>query len=186
MTVRAIYENGVFRPTEPVNLPENAEVEVLLPASSNEDQRLNAIYRILGESYVSGKVDVPERHNEHQPRPLGSTRCTEPPSRRSLDLSQDILPLRHSGGAEGAEQADDQAVILRRLGDDEPAAQLADGADETATLVQRARPVRPPGRVAPQRSPRPHRGPRARLAGFPKWKHWGRRQTAGREHVVSG
>jgi len=29
MTVRAIYENGVFRPTEPVNLPENAEVEVL-------------------------------------------------------------------------------------------------------------------------------------------------------------
>jgi predicted DNA-binding antitoxin AbrB/MazE fold protein len=28
MTIHAIYENGVFRPIEPVNLPENSEVEI--------------------------------------------------------------------------------------------------------------------------------------------------------------
>jgi hypothetical protein len=31
MTVKAIYESGVFRPTQPVNLPEHAEVQVVLP-----------------------------------------------------------------------------------------------------------------------------------------------------------
>lgn len=67
MTVRAIYENGVFRPTEPVDLPEKAEVEVLLPNTQPADPRLDAIYRIMGESYASGETDVAERHNEHQP-----------------------------------------------------------------------------------------------------------------------
>lgn len=32
MTVKAIYENGVFKPTEPVDLREHTEVEVLVPA----------------------------------------------------------------------------------------------------------------------------------------------------------
>ncbi len=31
MTVKAIYENGVFRPQEPVQLAEHTEVEVLIP-----------------------------------------------------------------------------------------------------------------------------------------------------------
>jgi predicted DNA-binding antitoxin AbrB/MazE fold protein len=67
MTVRAIYENGVFRPTEPVNLPEKAQVEVLLPSPSAADHVLDAVYAIMGESYASGEPDVAERHNEHQP-----------------------------------------------------------------------------------------------------------------------
>lgn len=67
MTIRAIYENGVFRPTEPVNLPERAEVEVLLPHRPSDDEKLDSIYRIIGESYESGETDVAERHNEHQP-----------------------------------------------------------------------------------------------------------------------
>jgi predicted DNA-binding antitoxin AbrB/MazE fold protein len=33
--IPAIYENGVFRPLSPVNLPENTSVEVLLPTSSS-------------------------------------------------------------------------------------------------------------------------------------------------------
>ena len=57
----------MFRPTEPVNLPEKAEVEVLLPIRSADDKALDAIYRIMGESYSSGESDVAERHNEHQP-----------------------------------------------------------------------------------------------------------------------
>lgn len=33
-TIRAIYENGVFRPVEPVDLPEHTAVEVT-PAATN-------------------------------------------------------------------------------------------------------------------------------------------------------
>ena len=67
MTVRAIYENGVFRPTEPVNLPEESEVQVVLPAQPDQDGKLDEIYRIMSERYTSGHADVAERHNEHQP-----------------------------------------------------------------------------------------------------------------------
>jgi len=37
MTVKAIYENGVFRPREPVHLAERTEVEVFIPATSSLD-----------------------------------------------------------------------------------------------------------------------------------------------------
>lgn len=37
MTVKAIYENGVFKPQEPVHLEEHTEVEVLIPVSSPPD-----------------------------------------------------------------------------------------------------------------------------------------------------
>jgi predicted DNA-binding antitoxin AbrB/MazE fold protein len=70
MTVRAIYENGVFRPTEAVNLPERARVEFEPKiVSSTEDDRdaQQRIYRLLGQSFPSGHTDTAERHNEHQP-----------------------------------------------------------------------------------------------------------------------
>ena len=35
MTVRAVYQNGVFKPKEPVNLEEHTEVEVLIPERSS-------------------------------------------------------------------------------------------------------------------------------------------------------
>jgi hypothetical protein len=35
--VKAIYENGVFKPKEPVQLEERTEVEVLIPARSTAD-----------------------------------------------------------------------------------------------------------------------------------------------------
>jgi AF2212-like protein len=35
--VKAIYEDGVFKPKEPVNLKERTEVEVLLPAQPTPD-----------------------------------------------------------------------------------------------------------------------------------------------------
>lgn len=68
MTVRAIYENGVFKPTEPVSLPERTPVEVNVP-ESNEQERKNQeeIYAVLRQSLPSGETDVAERHNEHQP-----------------------------------------------------------------------------------------------------------------------
>lgn len=70
MTVRAIYEKGVFRPTAPVNLPEKSEVEfepkVLLDESADRAAQ-QRIYELMSESFDSGESDVAERHNEHQP-----------------------------------------------------------------------------------------------------------------------
>jgi predicted DNA-binding antitoxin AbrB/MazE fold protein len=37
MTVKAIYENGVFKPQEPVHLDEHTEVEVLIPQKVSAD-----------------------------------------------------------------------------------------------------------------------------------------------------
>jgi predicted DNA-binding antitoxin AbrB/MazE fold protein len=67
--IHAIYENGVFRPKEPVDLPESSEVEVELRAvtPSSEEKQLDAIYTLLGASFESGETDVAARHDEHQP-----------------------------------------------------------------------------------------------------------------------
>ncbi len=74
MTIHAIYENGVFRPTEKVDLPEGQEVEVQVkirePANAKQgaiSPGLAEIYAILGERFHSGHTDTAERHNEHQP-----------------------------------------------------------------------------------------------------------------------
>jgi predicted DNA-binding antitoxin AbrB/MazE fold protein len=68
MTVRAIYENGIFRPTEPVDLPEKSEVQVVIPAPlTDEGVKLDATYEVLGERYRTGQRNLAERHNEHQP-----------------------------------------------------------------------------------------------------------------------
>ena len=64
-SIHAIFENGVFRPLAPVELPEACEVEfeprLVRPAQMSE------VYRILAERYASGETKVAERHNEHQP-----------------------------------------------------------------------------------------------------------------------
>ena len=69
--VRAIYENGVFRLRESVDLPEASEVLVtpampraLRPAETGE---LDEIYAILGRRHRFGEYDAAERQNEHQP-----------------------------------------------------------------------------------------------------------------------
>ncbi|MDB5351842.1 MAG: hypothetical protein JWN86_3089 [Planctomycetota bacterium] len=78
-TIRAIYEDGVFRPIDPVDLPEHSEVEIVPKPKKgpvteihfSEEPTwtpgLEAIYKVLGERYNSGETDVAERHNEHQP-----------------------------------------------------------------------------------------------------------------------
>jgi len=69
-TIHAVYERGVFRPLETVELPERTEVEfeprpVTKGDALNDD--LDGIYAILGERYRSGEHDVAARHDEHQP-----------------------------------------------------------------------------------------------------------------------
>ena len=67
--IHAVYENGVFRPTDPVDLPESSEVEVELRRVTEVSERkhLGAIYELLGARFESEEADVAARHDEHQP-----------------------------------------------------------------------------------------------------------------------
>ena len=69
MTIRAIFENGVFRPIEKVELPEGCEVELEFRQlrESSDTAGLRAVYTILSRRHSSGEHDIAERHNEHQP-----------------------------------------------------------------------------------------------------------------------
>jgi predicted DNA-binding antitoxin AbrB/MazE fold protein len=74
-TVHAVYENGVFRPVGPVDLPERTPVafepRVLAEAAPSPppfmSEGLAKVYEILGTRYNSGHTDTAARHNEHQP-----------------------------------------------------------------------------------------------------------------------
>lgn len=69
-TVHAVFENGVFRPTGEVALPENCEVEFeprVVNGQTNSTQALKAIYSTLSKRFDSGQSDVAARHDDHQP-----------------------------------------------------------------------------------------------------------------------
>jgi len=68
-TVHAIYEDGVFRPSEKVELPEHCKVEFEPRVVEGPKWPVpsEAMYAILNERYSSGEHDVAARHNEHQP-----------------------------------------------------------------------------------------------------------------------
>lgn len=68
-TVHAIYENGVFRPTEPVELPEACHVvfEPLVVTPDQPTASLDDVYALLSRRFNSGQHDVAARHDEHQP-----------------------------------------------------------------------------------------------------------------------
>ena len=68
-TIHAIYERGVFRPLEAVDLPETTEVvfeprPVLPPTLPEARARVLAA---LAQRFDSGENDVAARHDEHQP-----------------------------------------------------------------------------------------------------------------------
>jgi predicted DNA-binding antitoxin AbrB/MazE fold protein len=66
----AIYRNGTFHPTEPVALPEDCHVRLsveTLEPTSQQEQAIGEIYRLMGLRFRSGEHDVAERHKEHQP-----------------------------------------------------------------------------------------------------------------------
>jgi predicted DNA-binding antitoxin AbrB/MazE fold protein len=71
-TIHAIFENGVFRPVEPIALPESTSVEIEVRTSEEPraalpmPEGLAKVYSILGERYNSGHADTAARHNEHQ------------------------------------------------------------------------------------------------------------------------
>ncbi len=74
-TITAVFENGVFRPTGPVDLPEGSTVRLQAEPVPPADLELTPdqlaaqeeVYRIMSRRYRSGYRDTAERHNEHQP-----------------------------------------------------------------------------------------------------------------------
>lgn len=68
--IHAVYENGVFRPTEPVELPDGCEVTVE-PKPSTEAKGLSPhqgrIRELLRQPVNTGDPRLSERHDEHQP-----------------------------------------------------------------------------------------------------------------------
>jgi len=76
-TIHAIFENGVFRPTVPVNLPDRSECNLLITPAGKKGTTsqelefsrsgLEKVYQILSERFESGHSDTAARHNEHQP-----------------------------------------------------------------------------------------------------------------------
>lgn len=69
-TVNAIYKNGAFQPTGRVDLPEDCRVKLQIePIESTPEQveAMQAVYEIMSRRFRSGRHDIAERHNEHQP-----------------------------------------------------------------------------------------------------------------------
>lgn len=69
-TIHAVYEQGVFRPLDAVDLAERTEVEFepkVVGVKPPEAGSMEAIYEVMSRRYNSGECDVAARHNEHQP-----------------------------------------------------------------------------------------------------------------------
>lgn len=71
MTIRALYSNGVLRLLEPLDLPENTEVEVVLvssPGVANDHKRGDSVLVAAGLVYprrvASGRPPTPAELSE--------------------------------------------------------------------------------------------------------------------------
>ena len=67
-TITAIYENGVFRPIDPVDLPEGATVRIMpeMVGTPQAQARLR-VFEILSTSCETGDREAAARHDERQP-----------------------------------------------------------------------------------------------------------------------
>ena len=69
-TVYAVYEHGVFRPLEAVELAEQTEVEFepkIVGQIEPKPGSMAGIIEVMWRRYVTGETDIAARHNEHQP-----------------------------------------------------------------------------------------------------------------------
>lgn len=66
--VKAIYEDGVFKPKEPVQLKEKTEVEVLMPgteASASDSNGWKSWERFAGLWKDATEDEIAENHDDH-------------------------------------------------------------------------------------------------------------------------
>ena len=65
-TIEVIYENGVLKPVDPLEMPEGTRLQASLRRVPS-DEELDRIYQILSQRFDGGDPLASERHNEHQP-----------------------------------------------------------------------------------------------------------------------
>lgn len=68
MRIKAIYENGVFKPQEPVHLAERTEVEVVIPATTSlevDDPTGRKAAEALIGFIDDAPVDMAEYHDHY-------------------------------------------------------------------------------------------------------------------------
>ena len=73
MTVKAVYENGVFKPREPIHLEEHTEVEVMIPATTPSDAHDPTGWK-AAEALIGFVEDAPPDMAEHHDEYLGARR----------------------------------------------------------------------------------------------------------------
>jgi predicted DNA-binding antitoxin AbrB/MazE fold protein len=73
-TIHAIYQKGVFRPTEPVDLPEGTTVRIVPEPPAEPEptpvqvEAKRRVSEILARRYDGGEPgNILETHNDHQP-----------------------------------------------------------------------------------------------------------------------
>jgi predicted DNA-binding antitoxin AbrB/MazE fold protein len=69
-TIHAIFEQGIFRPLEAVELAEQTEVEFVpkvVGVKKSKPASMRGIIEVMSRRFNSGETDVAARHNEHQP-----------------------------------------------------------------------------------------------------------------------
>jgi predicted DNA-binding antitoxin AbrB/MazE fold protein len=67
--IHAIFENGVFRPQEPVDLPEGSEVEFeprIVRGATTKSHR-ERLHELLSRRIETGETDMAARHDEPLP-----------------------------------------------------------------------------------------------------------------------
>jgi hypothetical protein len=74
IAVKAVYENGVFKPKEPVDFQESTEVDVLVPtpARADDDPSGWAAAQALIGFIDDAPVDIAEHHDDY---PYGRPRA---------------------------------------------------------------------------------------------------------------
>jgi len=67
-TVQAVFENGVFRPTGPVGLPEHCRVEFepRVVGPSDDPGHRERVAKLLSQRFRSGQSDIAARHNDYR------------------------------------------------------------------------------------------------------------------------
>ena len=66
--VKAIYEDGVFKPLQPLHLAERTPVEVLIPLSTNGDRAEPAACAVIDDliGFIhNAPADMAEHHNRY-------------------------------------------------------------------------------------------------------------------------
>ena len=69
-SIDAIYKNGTFHPIEPIELPEDCRVKLQVESiepPAGAATGIDSVYEMLSRRFRSGRRDLAERHNEHQP-----------------------------------------------------------------------------------------------------------------------